>query len=133
MRYYLFKVNSGNTRTIREICSKLTITTPKHRQWCRSGIFIVNIEQISYIFKVFPLLGLNKQMPARYPGGSFPMSQLPFLIYSEGFPDVFREVKNVVLGTNGLKVDIKLNSKPLLLKSTWCCISMVFPHQNKSI
>ena len=52
-------------------------------------------------------------MPARYPGGSCPMSQLLFLIYSEGFPDVFREVKNVVLGTNGLKVDIKLKSKPL--------------------
>ena len=30
---YLFKVNSRNTRTICEICSKLTIKTPERRQW----------------------------------------------------------------------------------------------------
>ena len=30
---YLFKVNNRNTRTRREICSKLTIKTPEWRQW----------------------------------------------------------------------------------------------------
>ena len=30
---YLFKVNNGNTRVICEICPKLTIKTPKRRQW----------------------------------------------------------------------------------------------------
>ena len=29
---YLFKVNNGNTRTMREICLKLTIKTPERRQ-----------------------------------------------------------------------------------------------------
>ena len=28
---YLFKVNNGNTRTMREICLKLTIKTPESR------------------------------------------------------------------------------------------------------
>ena len=30
---YLFKVNSRNSRTRYEICSKLTIKTPERRQW----------------------------------------------------------------------------------------------------
>ena len=36
---YMFKVNSRNTRTRCEICSKLTIKIPERRQWRRSGIF----------------------------------------------------------------------------------------------
>ena len=32
-----------------EICSKLTITPPKRRQWCRFGGFIVNFEHISHL------------------------------------------------------------------------------------
>ena len=30
---YLFKVNSGNTRTVWGVCSKLTIKTSERRQW----------------------------------------------------------------------------------------------------
>ena len=30
---YLFKINNENTRTMCEICSKLTIKTPERRQW----------------------------------------------------------------------------------------------------
>ena len=29
--FFLFKVNNGNSRALCEICSKLTITTPKRR------------------------------------------------------------------------------------------------------
>ena len=32
-----------------EICSKLTIKTPKRRQWCRFGVFIVSFEHISHL------------------------------------------------------------------------------------
>ena len=39
---YMLKVNNRNTRTISEICSKLTIKTPEQRQWRRSGVFFVN-------------------------------------------------------------------------------------------
>ena len=52
---YMFKVNNGNTRTMCEICSKLTIKTPE-----RSDVFIVNFEQILHIVIMFPLLTLNK-------------------------------------------------------------------------
>ena len=48
---YLSQVNNGNTRTMYETCSKLTIKTP---------VFIVNSEQISNIALAFPLLTLNK-------------------------------------------------------------------------
>ena len=30
-------------------CSKLTIKTPKRRQWCRFGVFIVSFEYISHL------------------------------------------------------------------------------------
>ena len=41
------------------MCSKLTVKTPKRRQ-CRSGVFIVNFEHISYLFLAFQLLTLNR-------------------------------------------------------------------------
>ena len=46
----LFKVGNRSTRKRSEICSKLTIKIP---EWCRSGVFIVNFEHISYGFNVF--------------------------------------------------------------------------------
>ena len=57
---YVFQVNKGNTRTILEICSKLTIKTLEQCQRSRSGIFVVNFEQISRTLLVFLLLALNK-------------------------------------------------------------------------
>ena len=56
---YVLKVNDENARSLCEICSKLTIKILEQRQWCRSGVFVVNFEQISHIFLVFPLLNLN--------------------------------------------------------------------------
>ena len=48
---YLF-----NTRTRYEICSKLAIKIQERRQWRRSGVFIVNFEDISDLFLVILLL-----------------------------------------------------------------------------
>ena len=36
--------------------------SPEQRQWGRSGVLIVNFQQISHIFPVLPLLTLNKYM-----------------------------------------------------------------------
>ena len=58
----LIKVNNGTTRTKCEICTKLTIKTLERRQYHRSGVFIVNFEQISHIFLLFPLLTLSKSI-----------------------------------------------------------------------
>ena len=44
------------------ISSKLTINTPKRRQWRRFGVFIVKFEQISPIVLVFLLLTSNKEI-----------------------------------------------------------------------
>ena len=52
---YLFKVNNSNTRTMSEICWKLTIETPERRHWSRCCSFISKFEQISYIVLVFLL------------------------------------------------------------------------------
>ena len=57
---YMFKVNNRNTRKRYEIFPKLTIKTLEQRQRRRSGIFIVNFENISHLFLVFLLLTLNK-------------------------------------------------------------------------
>ena len=56
---YMFKVNYRNIRKRCEICSKLTIKTPKPRQWHCSGVFIVNFEHISYFVLVLLLLALS--------------------------------------------------------------------------
>ena len=56
----MFKVNNKNIRKRGEICSKLAIKTPELRPWHRSGVFIVNFEQISHLFLVLLLLNLNK-------------------------------------------------------------------------
>ena len=48
---FLLKVDIRNTRTIFEICSKLTIKTPERRQWRCFGVFIVNFERISNFTK----------------------------------------------------------------------------------
>ena len=56
---YLLKVNNRNARAGCKICSKLTIKTPKRRHWRRSGVFIVNFENISHLVLVFLLLTLN--------------------------------------------------------------------------
>ena len=37
---YLFKVVDGETRTMYEICSKLTIKTPERRQWCLVSLLL---------------------------------------------------------------------------------------------
>ena len=54
---YLSKVNNGGTRGRCEIYSKTTLKTPEQH---RSGVLIVNFEEISHIILVFPLLTLNK-------------------------------------------------------------------------
>ena len=49
-----------------EIWPKLAIEIPERHHWNRSGVFIVNFEQISHIVVVIPLLTLNKLMLAGY-------------------------------------------------------------------
>ena len=43
----LFKVNNRNNKTRCEICSKIKI--PERLQWHRSGIFVINSENISQL------------------------------------------------------------------------------------
>ena len=45
-----FKVNKRNDSKRCKICSKLATKKPEWRQWCCSGVFIVNFEHISYLF-----------------------------------------------------------------------------------
>ena len=61
----MFKVNNRNTRTRGEICSKLTIKAPERPHWCRSGVFIVNFEDISHLVLVFLSITLSRYMLAK--------------------------------------------------------------------
>ena len=54
---YLFKVNIGNTKTIYQICGKLTLRALERRD---SIVFIDNFDETSLTVFVFPLLTLNK-------------------------------------------------------------------------
>ena len=51
--------SNRNTRTRREIYSKLIITTPERCHWRRSGVFIVNFEHLPHLVLVFLLLTLD--------------------------------------------------------------------------
>ena len=57
---YLFKDSNRSTRKRCDICSKETIKTPKRPHWRRSSIFIVNLEHISQLFLVFPLVDFEQ-------------------------------------------------------------------------
>ena len=57
---YMFKVNSSNTGTRCETCSKLPTKTLERRYWRRSSVFIVNFEHISHLVLEFILLTLNR-------------------------------------------------------------------------
>ena len=57
---HLFKAKIENTKTIFEIYAKLVIKTSKQRHSDRSGLFSVNLEHISHIVLVFPLLTLYR-------------------------------------------------------------------------
>ena len=61
---YLFKVNNRNTRKKYATCSKLSIKTPEQRQWRRSKVFIVSFEHIWHFFLVLLLLPLSRYMLA---------------------------------------------------------------------
>ena len=54
---YLFKVNNRITRTMCEICSKLSIKT---LEWRHPGVFNLNFKQFSHIVLVFSWMTLNK-------------------------------------------------------------------------
>ena len=56
----LFKVNSRNTRTSWEVCSRLIVKTPDQHHWRCSCIFIVNFEQMPYLVLVFLLVTLSR-------------------------------------------------------------------------
>ena len=65
---YLSKVNNRNTKNTSVRCEtylKLTVSTPERRQWYRSGVFIINFQQISHIHLVFPSVTLSKKMLAQ--------------------------------------------------------------------
>ena len=51
---YLFKVSNGNTRTMCEICSKLTIKTPE-----RVTVSIVDFEQVNASRRIPILLSVS--------------------------------------------------------------------------
>ena len=64
-RHLLVQSQQWNTKTMREVRSKLAIRTPERRHyWRRPGVFIVNFWQISHFTLVLLLLNLNKQIPA---------------------------------------------------------------------
>ena len=58
----MFKVNNKDTRTTSSVPPK---TSEVCR--CRSGVYIVNFENISHLFVAFLLLKLNKQVFAGLP------------------------------------------------------------------
>ena len=58
---YLFKLTDEKIKAMCEICSKLPIKKSERCQQPWSGVFIVNLEQISHIVLMFSLLTLTSK------------------------------------------------------------------------
>ena len=62
---YMFQVNNRNTRTRREICSKLTIKYNKYNKITYftpcSSVFIVNFEQVNAGWVLLPEKWINER------------------------------------------------------------------------
>ena len=62
---YMFQVNNRNTRTRREICSKLTIKYNKYNKITYftpfSSVFIVNFEQVNAGWVLLPQKWINER------------------------------------------------------------------------
>ena len=72
---YLFNVRNGNSKTMCGICSKLTI---KITEWRHSDVFVVNLEKISHVVLMFPLLTLNNKWRLGWPNKTSPNLFNPF-------------------------------------------------------
>ena len=56
----MLNVNNENIRKWCEICSNLTIKTPKRHQWRPSSVSVVSFEHIPHLFRAFLFLTLNR-------------------------------------------------------------------------
>ena len=50
---YVLQFSNRSTGKSCEICSKSTMKTLERRQYSLSGVFIVNLEDISHLFRVY--------------------------------------------------------------------------------
>ena len=60
---YLFNINNRNVGIMCKISLKLKIEIAQRRHSQHFSVFIVNLEQISHIDVIFPLLTWTEQMP----------------------------------------------------------------------
>ena len=89
---YSLKDNNGNFKTLCEIYSNQNI---KAQDWHHYGAFFVNLEQISHIALMFPLLNLNKSMlvGAKYLQSSFPRNRVVFMALKSETKFLFSNIK----------------------------------------
>ena len=57
-----FTCSRSSIESLEKVGKMLAVKTSKRRHWCRSCIFVVNFELISYVFPVFLLLTLSKYL-----------------------------------------------------------------------
>ena len=75
----MFKINNRNTRTRCEICSKLSIKTPERSHWRRSGVSIVNFEQLNAGWLTSTLFKLSLFLIADFVHSNFEHINLVFI------------------------------------------------------
>ena len=102
-----------------EIYSKLTIKTPERRHRRRSGVFIVNFEQISGIVLVFPLLTLtlSRRRLLSYRNQSIDLlrKSMDWFLYDNGFllERVNRQLFEIITTLNWTYITRSMNHKHL--------------------
>ena len=102
---YQLEVNNRNIRTRCKIYLKLTIKTPKRRQWRCSGVSIVNFEHISHLVLVFLLLALNMWLSVGkweawniflFVGSAVRYNIIPLLLVCSSFSRLWKDLNYVI-------------------------------------
>ena len=117
---YLLKVINGNTETLCEICSKLTIKTLARRHWCWTVVFIAIFEQISHIFLMVSLLTLNKWMVAWLRQHFPPFSSCSFKILES------TEGENQLKTEEGITVGYRTKHSTFVRNRIYSCLYVRF-------
>ena len=94
---YLFKFNNGNTRKRCEICSKLTIKTPKRRQRRRSGVLLLTAIMFHTFFWCFYCWLWTSKYLLRMVRFMFCYSKIELGNHGEFFWDFFLQASKLAL------------------------------------
>ena len=103
---FFFCLPSKQLLGVSEACSKLTIKTPERLQWHRSGFFIVNFVNLSYLLRSVSNVNIEQVIACNSEShATLTKSFGAWLLYGHGLPQVWEKLKLKYFLRNGRKME----------------------------